>query len=89
MFLQELGNDFVFLLQPGFEHFDFREVGILLPFDIGRVQLPLEGGGSVLKKLFLPVVEVDDTHAVLVTDLRDRHLLNQVLPQNHYFLLRC
>jgi len=89
MFLQELGNDFVLLLQPGFEHFDFDLVGILLPFDIGRVGLALKGGRSVLKKHFLPVVEVDDTHAVLVADLRDRHLLNEVLPQNRNFLLRC
>ena len=37
MFLQELGNDFVLLLELRFQHFDFGDVGILLPFDIGRV----------------------------------------------------
>jgi len=62
--------------------------GILLPFDIGRVGLAIEGGGTVFKELFLPVLEVDDTHAMLVADLRDRHLLDQVLPQNRNFLLR-
>ena len=71
------------------EHFDFDLIGILLPLDIGRVWLALKGGRYVLKKHFLPVVEVDDTHAVLVADLRDRYLLNEVLPQNRNFLLRC
>mgnify|MGYP003477100659 CR=1 FL=1 len=89
MFLQEFGNDFVLLLELRFQYFDFGDVGVLLPSDIGRVRLPLKGGRSVLEKLFLPVVEVDDTHAMLVTDLRDRHLLKEMLPQNPDFLLRC
>ena len=47
MFLQELGDDFVLLLELLFQHFDFGEIGILLPFDIGRVGLPLKDDRSV------------------------------------------
>ena len=42
MFLQEFGNDFVLLLELRFQHFDFGQLGILLPFDIGRVRFPLK-----------------------------------------------
>ena len=45
MFLQELGNDFVLLLELRFQHLDFGQVGILLPSDTGRVRLAVKGGG--------------------------------------------
>ena len=70
MFLQVLGNDFVFLLQPVFQPFDCDEVGILLAFVIARVGVAIEVGGTVCKELFLPVVEADDTQDVLVANQR-------------------
>ncbi len=88
MFLQELSTDFVLLPELRLKDLDFGEVGVFLPFDIGRVRLAFKGRLAVFKKNFLPVVEIDDTRAVLVPDLRDGHRLDEVFPQNRDSLLR-
>src|SRR5215831_8934594 len=48
----------------------------------------LKSRRAVLKELFLPAVEDRGLEPVLVTQLRDRHLLQQMPPQDGDFLFR-
>jgi hypothetical protein len=60
----------------------------LLGRAVGRAVLrPVERGGSVVKQILLPTVEDRGIELVLLTDLRDGFVLQQVKPEDFYFLL--
>jgi hypothetical protein len=55
--------------------------------DVGGIWLSLEERSPLLEEDFLPVVEVYDADTVLFADLRDRHVLDEVLAQDGNLLL--
>jgi hypothetical protein len=49
-------------------------------------RLAVEGARTVLKELRLPMVDLARLHPVPIAKVRDRHLVDQVLPQNRQLL---
>lgn len=84
--LQEFHDDFVFGLDLHFHLFHLPFRGRILPALVGDVLFPFEADRSVLEQWPLPVVEVEGTDAVLITEVRDGNLFEKVFPHNCYFL---
>src|SRR5581483_11296758 len=84
--LHQLGEDLVlapeFVLQGG----DGAVLGVAIDFAASVVGG--EGGGAVLEELFLPVVEVGDSDAVLFAQIGDGDFLQEMGPENGDLLLR-
>jgi hypothetical protein len=85
MLFHEAGDDAVLALQPGFEGVD-----PFLAFLLGAGSVTavlLEGAVAVLEEFLLPEVEGVDADVQFVTDLRDRHVVEQVPLDGRHFLL--
>jgi len=63
-------------MQFGFQLLQLGRISFILPLGIGRMVLRSKRCCVVLEKRLLPFVEIDDTDAVLVTQLRDWHLID-------------
>ena len=59
----------------------------LLTTAAGGIWLSLEERSPFLEEDFLPVVEIHDADPVLFADLRDRHVLDEVLAKDGDLLL--
>ena len=66
----------------------FQELDPLLFPLMVRPALTLKGGGAILEELFLPTVEHRGLQSMLLTQIRNRHFIQQVPPQNGNLLLR-
>jgi hypothetical protein len=84
MFFHEAGDDAVFALQPSFEGVD-SFLAFLLGAS-GVTAVLLEGAVAVLEEFLLPEVEGVDADVQFVTDLRDRHVVEQVPLDGRHFL---
>ena len=71
----------------GFECLHLLHSRGLLTTDIGGVWLSLEERGTFFEENFLPVAEVHDADPVLFANLRNRHVLDEVLTQDGNLLL--
>src|SRR4051794_21642749 len=82
MLLHEFGEDFVLALELLLQEGDPPVLGVA-----GASGAGLEGGRGVLEELLLPAVEHRGVDAVLVTQIRDRGVLEEVKPQDGHLLL--
>lgn len=84
MLAQQLGHHLILVPQLGLQEGDPPLLGRLLP---ARLRSPLlEHHRPLLEQLLLPAVEHRWLKSVLLADLRDRHPLDQMLPQNGHLL---
>jgi hypothetical protein len=87
MLLQEFGNDFIFSGDCGFKFLHMLHSRSFLVPDVGGIWLSLEERSPFLEEDFLPVIEIHDADTVLFADLRDRHILDEVLALDGNLLL--
>jgi acetaldehyde dehydrogenase (acetylating) len=87
VFLQEFGNHLIFYGDGGFKFLHLLHSRRFLATDVGGIWLSVEERSPSLEEDFLPVVEVHDADSVLFADLRDRHVLDEVLAQDGNLLL--
>src|SRR6516164_487131 len=80
----QLGQDFILGLYLLFQELD--PLLLLIPLTRGPL-LALKGGGSVLEKLLLPPVKDRRPQTLFFTELGNRHLVQQVAPEDGNFLL--
>lgn len=83
MLLEKLGNDFIFILNLFFQMLDFPLLRI--PLSDGR-SFSLQGKGPVFEELLLPTVKQIDINLIFLTQIRDRHPLDEVSPDEFHFL---
>ena len=80
----QLGQNFILGLDLLLQPLDAFLLGLAAAAVLG-----LEGGGSVLKELFLPAVENRRLQQQLVAELRDRLLVHPMPSQNGDLLFGC
>ena len=77
MLRHQLRQDLVLALDLLFQEGDALLLGLMIGAALG-----LEGGGPVLEEFLLPPLEYRRLQTQLVTELRDRFLLQQMPPQD-------
>ena len=83
MLLKQVCNDCIFLHNFCFEFRNFLVVLIFLPAFFAFVNA--QGQLTIFKEFLLPVIILRWLNVVLITTLRNRHFLKQVLPNNRQF----
>jgi hypothetical protein len=61
---------------------------IVVPPLVRSVSLPLKAEGRVLEDVFLPELILRGMDSQLVAEIGERHTLQEVAPDNRYFLFR-
>src|SRR5262245_59866100 len=82
MFLHEVRKDLVLALELLLEQGNLPILGVA-----GAMRAAFEGGRAVLEELLLPAVEHRGVDAVLVTQIRDRDVLQEMKPKDGDLLL--